>query len=105
MERGFLVYRGSLLFGEMSGLPKLTVELAAMSVLEDQEDSLLVVEPSVESEYVGMVETRLNGHLSLQLVVHVVLLDLLLEYHLQRHYEFTLPNIIWEYNTNRKLRI
>lgn len=61
-----------------------------MSVLEDQEDALIVVEPTVETKNVGVSETGLNLHLSPQLVVNVVLLYLLLEQHLQRHNVFAL---------------
>lgn len=61
-----------------------------MGVLEDQEDPIFIVKPAVEAQNVGVAETGLNLHLSLKLVVHRVLLYLLLEYNLQRHYEFAL---------------
>lgn len=61
-----------------------------MSVLEDHEDAVGVVEPAIESQNVWVSETGLNLHLSLKLVVDPVVFYLLLEYHLQCHYEFTL---------------
>ena len=63
-----------------------------MSVLEDQEDAVVIVEPAVEAEDVGVAEAGLDLHLPPQLVLNLVLLDLLLEYYLQCHYVLALPN-------------
>lgn len=62
-----------------------------MSVFENQENAFGVVEPTVESQYIWVVKSGLNLHFSLELVLNFVLLYLLFEYHLQRHYVFALP--------------
>lgn len=63
-----------------------------MSVLENQEDAVVIVEPAVKAEDVGVAEAGLDLHLPPQLVLNLVLLDLLLEYYLQCHYVLALPN-------------
>ena len=61
-----------------------------MSIFENQENAFGIVEPTIESKYIWVAKTGLNLHLPLQLVLNFVLLYLLLEYHLQRHYVFAL---------------
>lgn len=79
-----------MLLGEVGGLAEEAVELAAVGVLEDEEDAVGVVEPAVEVEDVGVTKAGLDLHLPPELMLNPVLLDLLLEYHLQRHYELAL---------------
>lgn len=74
----------------MAGLSELAIELAAVCVLQDQVDPVVIVEPSVQPEHVRVSKICLDLHLSLQLVVQLVLLYLLLEYHLQCHYKLAL---------------
>ena len=47
-------HSGGLLFGEMTILSEEAIELTTVSILEDQEDTLIVVEPTEETEDVGV---------------------------------------------------
>jgi hypothetical protein len=84
-------YRGGFGLGEKAEFSELPIELAAVSIFEDQENALRVVKPTIESEYIWVAKAGLNLHLSPKLVLNFVLFNLLLEYHLQRHYVFALP--------------
>lgn len=83
-------HSSSLLLIETAFFPEKLVKLAAMSVLKYQEDALAIMEPTIKTQYIGMAKTSLNLHLSLQLSVNSVFLDLFLKKHLQRHDVFGL---------------
>lgn len=90
MKRREWFYGGSLSFGEASQFAEFFVELTTMSILQDQENALSVVKPTVKPQNVRVPEPCLDLHFPAQLVVQSVLLYLLLEHHLQRHYILTL---------------
>lgn len=91
MKESNRFYSGSLFLGEVSQFSELSIELAAVSILQNQENSLVVVKPAVKPQHIGVAEAGLDVHFPPQLVLQPVLLDLLFEYHLQRHYILTLP--------------
>lgn len=45
-------HRGGLLFGKTTVLPELPVKLTAMSVLENQENTFIIMKPTVETQYI-----------------------------------------------------
>lgn len=78
--------RGSLFFREVARLTQLPVELTTESILQYEKDALVIMEPAIKPQNVGMAKAKLNVHFSLQLVMQSVLFYLLFEYHLQRHH-------------------
>jgi len=79
-------YCGGRALVEAASGAKDLVELATGRVLEDEDDSLFFVEPNEEAEHVWVVETVLDLDLPPQVRVEAVLLQLRLEYHLERHH-------------------
>nr|GMD38120.1 hypothetical protein DV738_g1153 [Ipomoea batatas] len=77
---------GGLFFRKGSGFAEFLVELAAVSILQDQENPLVVMEPAEEPQNIGMAETALDLQLPSQLMMQPVLLYLLFKNYLQCHY-------------------
>lgn len=84
-KRG-VFYCGGRALGEAASSAKDLVELATGRVLEDEDDSLFVVEPGEEAEHVRVIETLLDLDLPPQVRVEAVLLQFRLKYHLERHH-------------------
>lgn len=88
-EKG-LDYRGSLLLSETILLSQLLVKLCLMSILKNQENTISIMKPTIKTQNVRVPETGQYLHLSPQLVMNSVLINLFLEYNLQRHNKFAL---------------
>lgn len=87
-------YRGSLALTEMPFSVKLLVKRTIESIFQNQIDVLRVMKPAIQTKDVRVLQTELNLHLPLQLMMNFVLLHLFLRNKLQCNNIFALqkPN-------------
>ena len=70
------------IYQKMDFVPHQFVELTAISILEDQEDSFRIVKLLMELMDIRVLQIALNLHLASELVMYPILFNVFLEYHL-----------------------